>query len=174
MIRNCLSTMGLITLLMITSCVVGVSSCSRVFDPKQFVRHVDEDPAKTRRMLMAYLDAATNEGPADWKLEGKATRVLVQEYTDGSIHLAVDGTKGRMMEVVAKITPSDDDDAKVEVLSDAKVLADAKDIAAHEVHRRIKDMVSGALDAIDGHRVVEGGFLVSRLIGERERTRRRF
>jgi hypothetical protein len=174
MIRNCLMMIGLAVLAAVTSCTVGISSCNRLIDPTHFFKEVDETPDKTRRMLMAYLDAATYEGPADWKLDGKATKLLVQEYTDGSIHLSLDGTKGRMMEIVAKVAPVDGGTAQVEVVSDAKILAEARNMTPHQVHRRIRDMLTAAMDAINDHRVVEGGFLISRLLGEREHTRRRF
>jgi hypothetical protein len=166
LIRNCLMYMGLTCLLFITSCVVGVSSCSRAVNPTSFTRTIAADPGKTRRMLRDFFERAALESPDQRGLGEKRSTLAVQDYSDGSIHLTLDGDKGRLMEVVTSITPVDGDQARVEVASNAKELAQAApdSVSPASLHREIKAEVEAALAAIEGKTVLPRGFRVSRLL----------
>lgn len=165
--RGCLMTLGLILLLMVTSCVVGVSSCSRVVDPKQFARTVDETPDQTRSMVRDFLDRATYESGDTLKVDGKPVDVTVQDYSDGSIHLIAAQDSKTLLEITTVFLPQPDGDTRVEVVSDARPLAQLIPHGSSAgIHRAIRETFGDAFNAIDHHRVLPTGLLVSRLITE--------
>jgi hypothetical protein len=165
LIRGCLMTLGLIMLLMITSCVVGLSSFGRGVNPTEFGRTISEDAAKSRRMLRDFLAAAELDRAqvsADQPLE-----VSVQDFSDGSIHMIGTSNGRKLIEVTALVTPVDADAARVEVISDARPLAEeARGVSAPALHRAIRDRLDGAMSAIDRQQVLPGGFLVSRILDD--------
>ena len=162
---------GLLCVLVVGGCVASVRGCARVIDPKVWSERVDEEPVKTRRMLGEYMRTATYELDGGHQVRGRATTVAVQDFTDGSVHLTLDGIGKRLVEVVAKVE-ADGDRSKVEVISDATALAAATDGNAAALHRQIQEELERALDAIDRHQTLPGGFSMTRLIkladGERE------
>lgn len=167
-IRGCLMTLGLVMLLMITSCVVGVSSCSRVANPTEFGQTVDESADKTRRMVRDFMSPAAMES-GSLIVRRKPVAVAVQDYADGSIHLIASQDGRRLLEIVARVLPRDGE-ARVEVVSDGDALAAADgEITAPELHRAIKDRFERALNAIDDHQVLPPGLLVSRLLADAEK-----
>lgn len=122
-IRGCLSLIGLLCVLAVGGCVLGVSSCAYVANPKVFSETVDEEPGKVTRMLEDYLQSATFESDASHQVAGRPAKVAVQDFTDGSIHLTLDAPDRRLVEVVARVTPADAGRSRVEVVSDATALA---------------------------------------------------
>ena len=167
LIRGCLMLVGLATLAMLTSCVLGVAGMRRMADPTHFTRTVDEDVDKTRRMVRGYLDTAENEA-SDQRGLPQPTTLAVQDYTDGSVHLTLDGRAGRLMEVAATFRPDGEGATVVEVFSDAGPLAEAvrPRMEAAALHREIRQDIGGALTAISAHEVVPGGFLISRFLAD--------
>lgn len=167
-IRNCLTMVGLFVFLVIGGCVAGLRGCAPTYNPTVFSEHVDETPDKARRMLSDYFQSATFE--VDPVVDGQPAKVAVQDFTDGSIHLTMDGRGKRLVEVVARVTPADED-SRVEVVSDATQLAAAIDAPEARLHRHIKSEIVRALDAIDHHQPLPSGFSAARLIKAAERNR---
>lgn len=165
-IRGCLTGLGLLFLLMITSCAVGIRGCSRVVDPTDFRRVVDETPDKTRGMLRDYFETGTLEDPAKAGVEGAAGRLDVEDFTDGSLRVTLAGEKAPLLALVVRFAPEEDGDGtRVEVMSDATGLARTlRGVDAPDLHRQIRDEVQGALGRIHRHRTMSTGFLLSRLI----------
>ena len=162
--KNCLSMIGLLCVLLVGSCVAGVSGCSRVVDPTVFNERVDEEPEKARRMVAAFLETATNEPDTMLIVRGAPAKVAVQDFTDGSIHMTLDGKDRRLVEVVVQVKPDGDDRSRIEVISDATALAEAQGGHPSVLHRRIRSDLERAFDAIDRQRPVPGGFSMARLI----------
>ncbi len=167
-IRNCLTTIGLFCVLLVGGCMASLRGCAPGYNPTVWSEQVDETPDKTRRMLSDYFQSATFE--PDPAVDGQPAKVAVQDYSDGSIHLTVDGRGQRLAEVVARVTAAGED-SRVEVVSDATLLADAIDAPAARLHRRIKSDVERALDAIDHHQPLPSGFSAARLIRAAGRDR---
>ena len=167
LIRGCLMTQGLVMLLMITSCVVGVSGCSRSLNPTEYRQSVEETPDKTRRMIRDFLEGATYESPDKIAVRGKPTVVKVQDYSDGSIHLTASQANTPLLDIAIVLTPREENRTRIEVVADGDRLADEMDGAgAGALHRAIKDNLESAFSAIDAHRVVPRGFLLSRIIAQ--------
>lgn len=160
--------LGLIGLAILSSCVIGIAGIRRDANPTRFTRTVDEDIDKTRRIVSDYLEAAENEPVADRGLGDTPSTIAVQDFTDGSVHLTLDSSSARLMEITATFKPLDDGSTRVEVFSNAEALGQAvrPRIAAPALHREIRKMLGGTLTAIDDHRVAPGGFLISRLIAD--------
>ncbi|RDE05243.1 hypothetical protein [Sphingomonas aracearum] len=173
LIRGCLMMLGLVALLFVTSCVVGVSGCNRMVNPREFGQTVREDPDKTRRMVSDFLESATYE---DTDVAGRTLAAKVQDYTDGSVHLTGDANGERLIEITVTFQPARDGKAtRVDVVSDAGPLAAALDdgSTAPELHRAIRYQLDGALAAIDEHRVLPRGMTIRRLIAEAKGSKRR-
>lgn len=167
-IKNCLTMIGLMVVLLVGSCVAGVRGCARVSDPKVWHEQVDEEPVKTRRMLADYLQTATFETESMLSVRGAPGRVAVQNYTDGSIHLTLDGKGRRLVEVVVQVT-GDGEGSRVDVISDATVLAEVEGTPAAYLHQHIRSELERGLDAIDHHQPLGGGFSMARLIRAADR-----
>lgn len=172
--RGCLMLMGFVGLLVVTSCVVGITGMRKVANPTQFSFTVTEAPDKTRRMIGDYLELAENESTEDRGLT-RPSVVRVDDYTDGSVHLTLDSGTARLMEIVATVTPVNDEETRVEVFSHAEGLAGAvrPRIAPSALHREIRQDLGAAIQAIGDQRVVPGGFQIARVI-EGARGERRF
>jgi hypothetical protein len=155
---------GLLCVLLVGGCVAGMRGCARVVDPKVWSERVDEEPVKTRRMLSSYLQTATYEPESKLQVDGAPARVAVQDFTDGSIHVTLDGGAKRLVEIVVQVAPDGPRHSRVEVMSDATALAAAGDGDSPALHRRIRGQIGGALDAIDRQRPVGGSFSMARLI----------
>lgn len=170
-IRGCLMSLGLIMLLMITSCVVGVSGCSRALNPTEYSRSIDETPEKTRRMLREWLETATVE-QGTLLVQRRAPTIALQDYSDGSIHLTVSQDKAVLLELVARVAPRGDR-TRVDVHVDgAKLARSIDDVSPATFHRELKSEIEHALAAIDEHRVMPQGLLLSRTIREAQGYRR--
>lgn len=165
-IRGCLTGLGLLFLLMITSCAVGIRGCARVIDPTKFDRVVDETPDKTRGMLRDYFETGTLEDPAKAGVKGAAGKLGVEDYSDGSLRVTLAGPKAPLLAMVVRFAPeTDGEGTKVQVMSDATGLARSlRGVDAPDLHRQIRDEVQGALHRIDRHRTMSTGFILSRLI----------
>lgn len=163
-IKNCLTMIGLMCVLLVGSCVAGMRGCSRVVDPTVFNERVKEEPVKARRMVAAFLETATYEPESALKVDGKPAKVAVQDFTDGSIHMTLDRGERRLVEVVVQVKPDGEYRSRIEVISDATQLADAQGGHPAVLHRRIRSDLSRAFEAIDSGRPVPGGFSMARLI----------
>jgi hypothetical protein len=151
---------------MITSCAVGIRGCSRIVDPTNFQRVVDETPDKTRGMLRDYFETGALEDPRTAGVEDAAGKLGVEDYSDGSLRVTLAGPKNPLLALVVRFAPkTDGDGTRVEVTSDATGLARSlRGVDAPDLHRQIRDEVQSALGRIDRHRTMETGFLLSRLI----------
>lgn len=155
---------GLVPLLLITSCVVSTGSYFRSLNPTEYGKSVDEAPDKTRRMLRDWLDTATIE-QGSFVVRRRPASITVQDYSDGSIHLRVtQGTGPALMELVAKVKPVEDR-TRIDIHVDGARLANAMDdLGASRFHRELRDELATAMDAIDDHRVMPQGLLLSRVV----------
>lgn len=163
MVRGCLMTLGLILLSMVTSCVLGVSSCSRALNPTEFGATVDEHPDKARRMLREYLAAATSES-GTLKIDDAPAEITVIDFTDGSLHLIAAQDGQPLLTVVATFAPKAPDRTRIEVVSEGEAMARAVPrLGAAALHRALKDDIETAFDAIDRHQVMPRGLLLSRV-----------
>lgn len=177
LIRGCLMSLGLMALLFVTSCVMGVSSLRRTANPTEWQRTVSEEQGKTRRMVRDYLEAATYE--SDLKVGGQPLGVSVQDYTDGSIHLRAARGGAVLLEIATRFTPVEGGrETRVEVVSDGEGLAAAAEadddaVSAGGIHRAVRNDLDEAMAAIDRDQVLPRGLTISRLLAEgRERRRR--
>lgn len=162
---------GLVTLGLLGSCVLGVVSLTRLANPTHLSRSVDETPERTRRILSNYLEIAENEGAADRGLGNVSSTLAVEDYSDGSLRLTLDGQgKGgqRLLEIVATFRQRADGATDVDVFSDANKLAETlrPRVRAAALHREIGEELRRVLNQIDEHRLVPGGFLISRMIAD--------
>ncbi len=156
--------------LIVGGCVLSVRGCSHfAYNPTVWSESVAEAPDKTRRMLGDFLRTATYEPDSAHLVNGAPATVAVQDFTDGTIHLTVDGRgvdgKGaRLAEVVVRVTPEDERHSHVEVISDATALAAAARGSAAAVHRRVRSELERALQAINNQQPLPGGLSVAKLI----------
>jgi hypothetical protein len=178
LIRGCLMSLGLMALLFVTSCVMGISGMRRAANPTDWQRTVSEEQGKTRRMVRDYLEAATYE--SDLKVAGQPLDVSVQDYTDGSIHLRAVQGSAVLLEIATRFTPVEGGrETRVEVVSDGERLAaaaegDDDDVTASGIHRAIKNDLDEAMAAIDRDQVLPRGLTVSRLLAEARGRRGRW
>jgi hypothetical protein len=79
-VKSCLAIIGLITLLLIGSCVLGISSLSKAIDPQSVEGRIGKPVAEVRQAVYDYLDGATY---------GVGSRAKVDHMSDGTIQLNV-------------------------------------------------------------------------------------
>jgi hypothetical protein len=174
--RGCATVQLLIGLLFVTSCVVGITSARHQLNPTHFTRHVVQAPDVTRRRLRDVFEPAVSEDGGPIRPDGPPTAIKLQDFTDGSIHLTAMQRDQQLLEVVARVLPTEDGESKVEIVSNAEGLAKSvkRGPGPEIIHRRIRSVVDQALDDVNDDRVMDTGLLVSRLVaGDKPRPRMR-
>lgn len=131
-IKTVLAIVGLLTLLLIGSCVAGFGLLGSVLDPQSATAFTDRPEAEVRQAVQTYLRGATQGRFAD--------RARVETLTDGTIRLNIGRATPLDLEMTVALIPADGR-TKAEATYNADRLAWSQPdkVLSTNLHRCLRD-----------------------------------